>query len=492
MTGVRPLKQERRGRYAAFAVIAVVGVIYAALALLRLTRFDLTAFDAGIFDNVLWRLGNGYNDVTDITGSHHFSDHMSILMLLAVPIYALIPEFGLPILIVAQAASVALVSVAAWLLADHLKLDDGTKRAILLVTLIGAGAFNAALIDIHEVGLAVGPLAMTAVLGLRGARLRVYWIWPVLAAAARIDIAVSVLIIGLLLRKDRPAHGRIAVGVGAGFTAAMMVWLLANPWDGTSFGFHFAHLGIDSAAELPGAMLSDPIAALKPLFDLTMWGTILIWLAGFMALAPLRAARWILPALPTIIIPVLGTWPQADKSHLHYWHVLLPMLAVAMVLGLAKTPTLRERALYLAVGGVAVTWIFMPIFKPAFGDDLTDERSVVAYLNQQPDASLAVAGNLVPHVSRRPSVMQIPTPFSCPTLPIASFNGPDRPPDLVAVSAVLLAQRPTTAVRDMAEALEKYYERAEVFGDLEVWEAAGPVPTQVFDIVCGPEDSENS
>jgi uncharacterized membrane protein len=460
---------------------------------LRLTQFDLTAFDAGIFDNVLWRLGNGYNDVSDLTGSHHFSDHMSLLMLLAVPVYALVPQLGLPLLIVAQAASVALVALATWLLADHVGLDTRVQRAALLVTTIGAGAYNAATIDIHEVGLAVGPLAMTAVLALRGSRTRTYWIWPALAAAARVDIAVSVVIIGMLLRKDRPAHGRIAAAIGGIASVLMTIWLFVNPWDGTSFAFHFAHLDIESASQLPGAVLSNPAAALEPLLDPTMWGTIALWLAGFMIFVPLYAAKWILPAIPTVIIPVFGSWPQADKSHLHYWHVLLPMLAVTMVLGLARSaPAVRERAVHLAAVSVMLTWVFMPIFKPSFGQDLTDERAAVAYIEARVEASVAVPPNLVPHVSHRASVFELPTPFACPTLPIASFLGPDHPPDLVAIPANVLERPATPAAAAVAEALVGHYERVAVFGNLEVWTQRGDVPPQAYEIVCGAEASANS
>ena len=473
-------------------MITLVGIIYAVLALLRLVRFDLTAFDAGIFDNVLWRLGNGYNDVTAITGSHHFSDHMSLLLLLAVPLYAVAPGLGLPVLIVAQAVSVALVAVATWLLADHLELDDERRRAAVLVALIGAGAYNAALIDVHEVGLALGPLALTAVLAIRDHSLRTYWIWPVLAAAARFDLAVSVLIIGLLIRREHPRHGRVAIVVGAIMAAGMGLWLLLNPWEGTSFSFHFAHLAIDSAVELPGAVISNPRAALEPLFDPTMWGTIAIWLAGFMLLPPLRALRWLLPALPTVIIPILGSWQQADKPHLHYWHALLPMMAIATVYGLARSPELRNRAFYLAIGAVAITWVLMPLFKPSFSNDIGDDRATVAFLQDHPEASVAALGTLVPHITDRESVMQLPTPFACPTLPIASFTGPERPPDLVAFPGALRERAVTAAEITVVEVLDNYYAPLATFGRLEVWKLSGDIPANAYSAVCGPEPSANS
>ena len=491
MTGATTAAKRKRQTRNAYSVIALVAIIYAVLALLRLIRFDLTAFDAGIFDNVLWRLGNGYNDVTAITGSHHFSDHMSLLLLLAVPVYAVAPGLGLPLLIIAQAVSVALVGVATWLLADHLELDDEMRRAALLVALIGAGAYNAALIDTHEVGLALGALALTAVLAIREQSMRTYWIWPVLAAMARIDIAVSVLIIGLLVRREHPRHGRLAIIVGGTAATAMGLWLLLNPWEGTSFAFHFSHLGIDSAAELPGAVLADPAAALEPLLDPTMWGTIVIWLAGFM-LMPLRAARWLLPALPTVIIPVLGSWQQADRPHLHYWHVLLPMMAIATVYGLARSPQLKDRVFYLAIGAVAITWVFMPLFKPSFSNDISDEQATVAYLQGRPADSVAAFRTLVPHITTRPVVMQLPTPFACPTIPIASFVGPDAPPELVAFPGAVLDNPVTAADEAVVAALESWYEPVAVFGRMQVWEIVGQVPAAAYSITCGAEPSANS
>lgn len=473
----------------AFIVIGLVGVVYAVLALLRLVRFDLTAFDSGIFDNVLWRLGNGYNDVTALTGSHHFSDHMSILMLLAVPVYSVLPDLGLPLLIVAQAVSVALVAVATWLLADHLELSSELRRVALFVVLAGAGAYNAALIDIHEVGLALGPLAMTAVLAVRDDPIKRYWIWPALAAMARIDLAISVLIIGLLIRRKRQRHARIAMGIGAAATTAMGLWLLLNPWGGTSFAFHFSHLGIESAIELPRAVLTNPVAALEQLIDPTMWGTVAVWLAGFMVVPPLRAARWLLPAVPTLIIPVFGSWQRADLPFLHYWHVLLPMLAIATAFGLARTPQLSKRAFSLAIIGVAVSWVFMGMFKPSLTNDITDEKETVAWLSLRPDDSVAAYPTLVPHISTRPTVLQLPTPFACPTLPVASFVGPDQPPDLVALPVAIVAGPANDAAMAVASVLTSYYERVGSFGKFEVWERVREVPSASYSIVCGPGSS---
>ena len=453
----------------------------------------MTGFDAGIFDNVLWRLAHLHSDVSALTGSHHFSDHMSPLLLLAIPIYAVLPHLGLPILIVAQAVSVGLVGLAAWLLADEVGLDQQASRAVLVVTMLGAGAYNAAVIDVHEVGLALGPIALTAVLAMRDYPIRRYWIWPTLAAMARIDIAVTVLLIGFLLRKDHPNHARVAMGVGGIAVAVMGVWLVANPWEGTSFAYHFAHLGISSPGELPGAVFHNPLAAVRPLTDPTLLSSIAIWIAGFTVLAPLRAARWIVPALPTLIIPIFGSWQQADQAQLHYWHVLLPMLAIATVLGLAKSEQLQKRAIYLAMAGVLATWVFMPIFKPSFGNPLADQKDVVAFLEDQyPDASVAAIDVLVPHISTRPEVMQLPTPFACPTIPIASFRGPESPPRLVTVPTALFDDATTAASRTVVATVRRYYTQIAVFGGIEVWELAGNLPVSSYDVACTAAASENS
>lgn len=482
-----------RERLAVCALAVLITLLYGTLAYLRLIRFDLTGFDAGIFDNVLWRIGHGFSDVSALTGFHHFSDHLSPLLLLATPLYAIAPGLGMPVLMFGQAASVALVGVATWLLADHLNLDQRARIGVLLMATIGAGAYNAAVIDVHEVGLALGPLAMTVVLAERHVRPRYYWIWPVLAAAARLDLALSVFLIGWLLRRTRRSYAKTAMWIGGTAFLLMAVWLVANSWEGTSFAFHFAHLDIESATQLPGAMLTHPGTALRPLLDPTMYGTLLVWLAGFTMIAPLRAARWLVPALPTVVIPVLGSWPQADMSHLHYWHVLLPMLAIASVRGFAKSEILQQRAIYLAVGAILITWLAMPIFKPSFGDDLADEQATVDYLAARPGLSVAVPGPLVPHVSQRESVMQLPTPFACPTVPTARFSGPERAPDVVATYTRVIEEPATPAAATLASSLTRYYQLEAKFGEISVWALREEPPASVYQIYCGAtDDSANS
>lgn len=494
VTGAISSYNASRERRLVYLFLAGITLLYATLEFLRLVRFDLTGFDAGIFDNVLWRLGHGYSDVSALTGFHHFSDHLSPLLLLLVPLYAIAPALGMPLLMLAQAASVALVGLATWLLADHLELEPRARLAILLMATIGAGAYNAAVIDVHEVGLALGPLAMMIALAERRTPMRFYWVWPALAAAARIDLALSVVIIGLLLMSTRRTHALVAIRIGTTAFALMALWLLINPWAGTSFSFHFAHLGIESATELPGAILTHPGAALRPLLDPTMYGTLLIWLAGFTFVAPLRAARWILPALPTMVIPVLGSWQQADQPHLHYWHVLLPMLAIAAVFGFAKLVPLQPFGTYLAVGAILITWLLMPIFKPPFGDDLTDEIATVAYLNEYPGLAVAVPGDIVPHVAEREAVMQLPTPFSCPTHPVARFSGPERPPDLVAVYTRTVEPPATEPYETVASVLSSYYRLDRTFGELSVWALREEPPADSYQIYCGAagEDAANS
>jgi uncharacterized membrane protein len=214
---------------------------------------------------------------------------------------------------------------------------------------------------------------------------------------------------------------------------------------------------------------------------------------GFMAIAPLRAAKWIIPAAPTLVIPVLGSWQQADNAHLHYWHVLLPMLGVATVLGVASSPALQRRAIYLAGIGILATWALMPILKPSFGAPLDDERAVVGFLNDDyTDASVAAIGNLVPHISTRPDVMQLPMPFACPTEPIASFRGPSQPPQLVTIPTNVFESPTTQAATTVASTVREYYKQIAIFGGIEVWQIARDVPADAYDIVCAAAASENS
>jgi hypothetical protein len=89
-------------------------------------------------------------------------------------------------------------------------------------------------------------------------------------------------------------------------------------------------------------------------------------------------------------------------------------------------------------------------------------------------------------------VMQLPTPFACPTIPIAAFRGPDAPPQLVTVPTAIFEDPATASARTVAATVRAYYSPIALFGNIEVWQLTGDIPASSYDVVCTADASENS
>lgn len=457
--------------------VMLVTLGYAALAVNRYLTFKVQPFDTGVFANVLWRLAHGYDDVSALTGVHHFADHPSGLVLGLVPMARVAGDLIVPLLLVLQAMSVGLVGWATWRIASVFDLSAHLRWLLLAAALIGPGAYFAAVGEFHESGLALGPLAMTIAGGLEERQTRLYWIWPLLAALARVELALAILILGLVLwrlGRRRPANG--VVWIGATVSLLLVGWLVFNPWEGASVSGHLGHLG-SSPGEALGAAIRTPGVALEPLLNTVMIGALAFWLLQFGILAPLRGAAFLLPALPLIAIPILGSWPPADPWYEHYWHVLLPLLPAASAYGMTKNDRARRLSPALIGFGIILTWVFLGPFSSATPDflriqplrpDVASEQQVVETV---PGSSISAPGQLVPHLADRESIHWFPLPFVCSEAArntIPGYRSPTSPPEVV------IEEPESPMTDDEREQLDLmlvtgYYPRQEI-GPFVVWD----------------------
>lgn len=492
----KPDIAERSGSdRAAAAVVIGAGVLLAFLATARLWTFEAGAFDTGYLNNVLWKIANGYGDVTGISGLHHFADHVSPLLLLAVPLYMVLPGMALPVLLIAQAASVALVAWAGWLVSGYAGLSLRVRRAVLALTLLGPAAWYSAMVEFHASGLALGPLAMTLALGIRRSESRWYWVWPLLASLARVELAGAVLVAAFLLyRYGSQRHAAISGATAGVIGFGMLLWMLFTPWDGTSVSAHFWHLeDVDGLLDLPAALIAQPGAFLRNLVDPSMLWAVLYWLLGFLVIAPLRAARWLLVALPVLAIPILGGWPPADRWFEHYWHALYPALAIATPLGLRDHVELQRVTMYGALPAVVLMWMLggpqHHLVPNSFGlPPITADRSadlaVADFVNADPEAAVSSSWSLTAHIGHRETIHLFPTPFTCPTVPLAQFVPPRSAPDLVVVDDRERRSLSEEEEPDVLAVLEDYYEPALTRGPITVYRLTGTPPAATYDTSC--------
>ena len=396
--------------------------------------FGTNVFDSGVIDHALWRVTHGFDDVSSLNGRPLFADHPSGVLLVFLPIYQLAPSLALPVYFVVRAVSAGLVVWAAWLITDHLALDRVTRWVLIVATAIGPGFIFVVAAEANTVGVVVGPLAMAIALAVREGSLRWFAVLVGIVALSRPEVALGVVVLGLVLRRRYRAYAGVALWVGSVLSLVGIVWLV-SAGDAPGFSGHLGHLG-DSFGEAAGNALRRPWDALEPLFDTTPWASLVIWLGGFGLALPMLRAGWLLPAAPLLAIPFLGTWEQADGHIWQYWHLLWPLGMVAAAFAAATTRLEPRHVRFLVAGFVPLMWLIGigPLgarLLPTLSEDGAAARVIVELIDEEGYASVSAPDPVVPHLTRRPVVHRFPVPFECGGLQVAGYRGPDRLPEAV-------------------------------------------------------------
>jgi uncharacterized membrane protein len=486
-----------KSSYFLAAVSAVLAwFAFSFLALVRYQGFG-GRFDSAVVANVLWRISNGFDDVSALTGAHHFGDHASPLLLIFIPVFRWLPGSGVPVLLVSQAFSLALVGWAMWLLADGLDLPSRTKMWLMALGLLGVGSWMAALADFHASSLALGPLAMVVATAVRGSRIETVVVWSLIAALARMELALSVLIVGaVLIWSGYRERGFAALVIGGATALVLGLWMVLTPWAGTSASVHFDHLGVTSFRDLPTMMIAHPLDALAPLVASLMILSTGIWIVSY-GLLPLLAGRWVGVAVPFLAVPVLGSWVFADMVWEHYWQILIPVFGVASVFGIARNTWARSRVALVCGFGLVAGWTLAGPIVFVIGADVGSnlfsgavvERQIVDYVNMFPDASVAVPQRVLSHVVGREVLYVTPEPFACPEPIIAVFRPAYGAPDIVVAEET----QGTSDIAAHIVALRMSYHRVAQFGTHEVWAMdEGVDASEVLVVACTPGSGEGA
>lgn len=470
-----------------FFLTILVATVFSFVSFVKLSSFRY-GFDTAVFSNVLWRLAHGYDSVSMLTGFPHLADHPSLLLLFLVPVGRIAGPLLVHLLLALQAFSVATVAWSVWRFARIRGLSRPAAVVLYTVTILGAGAWFAATGEFHVSDLALGPIAAAAVNGWEGRTCRAV-LWGAVAALARIEIAFGVVILGWLILRvasRRTGGGLIAVGVLA--SGAMLAIGILTEGGGASIAAHLGHLG-ESPGDVIRTLVQAPSAVVLPLADQDMWTALVFWFSSFAILPVVVGVKWLLPALPMVAIPILGSWQPADAYFEHYWHVLLVFGALAAVEGLLKLRLSSVvSALLLASSCIVVFAVFGPLRADVpdnwqIGPQRPDPSLSAVVQEIPPGESVSVPFPLVANLSLRPEIMFFPRPFSCTgtenLLPRLDATRSEGPP-------IVLVAYSDWPDRDDAvwSALELSYAHVDTVGRYLVMRLRDPVLAQSLMVSC--------
>jgi uncharacterized membrane protein len=322
--------------------------------------------DTAYFTQALDLMAHGKRPFLAYYGIDLFGDHSNYLLFALAPLAAILPV--VPVLLVSQAAAGAAAVWPLWLiLRRRFELTAGISLSLLVAYALHPALQNANVADFHLDLFAVPFLAGSIYFALDPVRVsRWYWVCVAGALLTREEVAVTVMLVGLLVSFRRRRVGLITVG--AALVWGVLQYALVKPafTGGTELAkARLAEYGGESLFDVLSAWITHPglyggrliardTAELAVMFLLPL------------AFLPLLRVRWVLPGLALQCLFLLSgqAWPRLGTGH--YGSTFLPFLMVAAGAGLATHRWRIDPALVIRVllCGAVLGWAAFSVSGP--------------------------------------------------------------------------------------------------------------------------------
>jgi uncharacterized membrane protein len=402
-----------RPRPLLWAAIAAYAAGFSALSVLRHRAFETGRFDLGNMVQAVWSTAHGHPlRITSLEGEQisRLAAHVDPVLLLWAPLWRLWPSPDL--LVVTQAAAVALGAVPVWRLALRRLDSEWAALGFALAYLLYPPTQWLTLNEFHPVALAC-PVLLAAIDALDDGRLRTGALWLVLAALTKEEVGLVVAGIGLwlALSEGRRRAGGLVALAGAAWTAiAVLVIVPAFNEHGSPFTGRYT----EARDAFP-----NPWRLAQVAWDHGAWHylvDLVLPLAGLSLLAPVLA----LAAAPELALNVLSSAPTQSSIHFHYTAAEIPVLVAAAVFGAERLWSRRGAATLVVAVALVAGWRLgaIPLWRFVPGGETLQanaahvsehDRIAAQALRLIPDDAVVSATNsLGAHLSARRRVLSFP------------------------------------------------------------------------------------
>jgi len=405
--------------------VLVLGVIsylafYLTWVLTKHQGFSTYGFDLGIHDQAMWLLSRGKSPFITISGNPYFGDHLYFLMAPLAPLYWLLDDVR--VLIVLQPVVLALAAVPLFLIArEKLRsewLASGMVWAYFLNPYVGWITLEEFHPDVFEV-----PLVFAIFWFALRKRWAGFLVTALLLLLAKEDTPLLLLGVGVwvALRYHRRL-GILTTLLAAGWFLLNFKVLLPVLGGTGSLGAYISTHGeripFGGLGGLLGTLFTKPwrvIGALfgprRPLYYLQVFAPL-----GF---APFLSPSTLAAVMAPLLANGLSTFWYQQTIERHYGTLVIPGLLVAALYGIAHLPVRIRKSV---VGLVIISAIIgLYLWGPAPGSRhpghwVTSAPSYAQTAEEAIDmipaqASVSADYHLVTHLSHRSEIYEFPCPW---------------------------------------------------------------------------------
>lgn len=430
------------------------------------------AYDVGLYDQGVWLLSRGHSPFVTLMGRNLFGDHASLILLLLVPLFWVVP--GTSTLLVVQAIVIAAGAIPIYLFARRVLSNSAFGFCAAFLWLANPAVNGTGMENFHPDSF-LGLFLPLAIYALYEKKWRLYWIAVVGALLVKEDVLLVLVPLGIFVSiRFNKKQGLLTVFASVTATVigmfVLMRSLIGVPTRNT-WRIPFGGFGgfIRQLFTKPGSVVEYLMSEDRPLYVFQM-------AAPFAALFVL--SPWMsLVALPVIASNVLSTFWYQHSIQYHYSLVAVPALLCATIFGIrAVTPKWRGTVMAAVMVCTTATFVLWGQHSLA-----VTPRKVLSS-----DAPVAVAGRdivkaipdgavvsaydpLVTFLAHRKEIYFFPNPFRAVYYGVGTEMEGKRLPAADRVEYVVLPRLLNEALR---------WDWAEVSGDFT--EVAGNQYWQLF------------
>jgi uncharacterized membrane protein len=401
-----------RSKPSPLALVLITALSTALLFSLALARYQTVhqrTFDLALYARIAWGFAHG-NFWSPVLDTHALGAHITPIWW---PLGWLGRVFGtVPTLLFVQALCVA---SCVWPLSRIGARRMGERGAWLAVVawLLYPNLGHVATYELHPGTLALLPTCW-AMDALDRGDLRGLWLTCASLLLFREDLMLGAAMFGIAftgLHRDRRALWLSAA-------SALMFVILFN------FSSAFSNTTQASLDGHYGVWGGSPLGVLKALF--TEPARVLAHFAAFdrasylprvllpLAFLSLREPWLLLPALPTLAMCLLSTFPTAQQQYSHYLSPALPALVASAVAAACASSRPVQGVFFVTLLAGHVLWGGLPLSRDFDGSAFVRDASTLAaqrVLEEIPEGrSVQAPDPLLPHLIERPIVKRAPPP----------------------------------------------------------------------------------
>ncbi|MFQ5966194.1 MAG: DUF2079 domain-containing protein [Acidimicrobiia bacterium] len=413
----------------AVALVAIVAYVafYSFVTINNHNGYATYGFDFGIYDQGMWLLSRFEDPFITIMGRHLFGDHTSFILVPFVPLYWLFPRAE--VLLILQSLALGIAAWPVFLVARDLLRDERLAAPIavgfLLQPALGWTNFEQFHPDVFEV-----PLLMFMLWFMIRRRWVPYFVFLGLLLLVKEDVALLTFVLGIYVAVRYSAKVGIATSVVSALFFVFAVFVVLRHFNevGTLNAWRIPFGGpgglIEAVFTQPGEVAQYVVSDDRPLYVLQL-------LAPF-ALLPLLAPEVLVVAIGPLASNVMSTFWYQYHIEYHYGTLILPVLALASIVGISRFKAARVRrtlAVALLVAAMVGTFFWGPLpgsRKP--GPIVDTSHPSFEFISEAvslvpEDAVVAAHYRYVTHLDHRSLIYEFPTPFAARNWGVGDEDG---------------------------------------------------------------------